>query len=323
MAYGLYQSDGTFISGFTSWISSDVIFTEECYIKFEIRRANNGTIAPAQAPAVYVKSYTKDLGNYKINRYLHVSLDDVNSCLKDLIDNSSTYTSLFDNSFLNDLKNIHDMFGTVFTLNTFNTAGTGYNISNMPTNYKNEFAENSNWLRFSFHAKDSSTRYDTSTGTIETDYATFINAIKTFASEKCLDNFIKLGFFTGNADTINLLNSSSYKPIGYFTADDTRLSYYLTQTQTDFINANNYGYDSSKNIYFMKSQTRLENISNVDTWLSNLDILNLDYLEIFTHEHEWDNEIKSKLIKILAFLNDLGYQNDYFNNHFKRQNILS
>lgn len=252
--------------------------------------------------------------NKKFNKacYLHISIDDVYACLYDITINANTYSSIFENSFFADLKDLHEQYGCVFTLNTFNqdTHQALYDIANTTIKFKEEFNYNSDWLKFSFHAENNQTYYSNDDVNITTSYDKFVTAVLSFATYNNIDNFIRLGFFTGNSNNIDALLTTDYRPHGLFTADDSRLSYYLNQTQTDFINNNIYAYDSNKNLYLIKSQTRLENLGS-----STIDLRLYDtkYMcEIFTHEQNWNSTIKTKLASILRQAVQLNYHFIYF-----------
>ncbi|MBE6365688.1 MAG: hypothetical protein E7053_08085 [Lentisphaerae bacterium] len=59
----------------------------------------------------------------------------------------------FDHFYLKGLKNIHDKYGTKFVLNTFyHNAHDEFLLKDMPDTWKQEFMDNADWLKFSFHA---------------------------------------------------------------------------------------------------------------------------------------------------------------------------
>ncbi len=59
----------------------------------------------------------------------------------------------FDHFYFRGLKNIHNQFGTKFTLNCFyHNAHLEFLLKDMPDIWKSEFADNSEWLKFSFHS---------------------------------------------------------------------------------------------------------------------------------------------------------------------------
>ena len=76
-------------------------------------------------------------------------------------DHSFFYTDLakqrpkkaFDHFYLAALKKIHDKYGFKVTLNTFyHNDHHDFYLKDMPDIWKSEFQDNSNWLKFSFHA---------------------------------------------------------------------------------------------------------------------------------------------------------------------------
>jgi len=63
------------------------------------------------------------------------------------------FASIFDNFYLEGLKQAHERFGTRFTLNTFyhNWHHPEFDLSLFPDRYRAEFEANSDWLRLAFH----------------------------------------------------------------------------------------------------------------------------------------------------------------------------
>lgn len=83
-------------------------------------------------------------------------IDDVIWCLRDLTRQRPAH--LFDNPFLKGLKEAHDKYGLRVQLNLFCRTDYFYGsdefcLHEMTDAYKDEFAAASDWLRFSFHAK--------------------------------------------------------------------------------------------------------------------------------------------------------------------------
>ena len=62
--------------------------------------------------------------------------------------------SIFDHFYLENLRKIHQKYGTLFTLNCFrhNHHEPDFDISLFPDKYRSEFEDNANWLRLAFHA---------------------------------------------------------------------------------------------------------------------------------------------------------------------------
>ena len=62
--------------------------------------------------------------------------------------------SLFDDLFLRRLREIHDKYGSCFSLNLFfHDDHHDFSLTEFPERYRQEFQENSDWLKLSFHAK--------------------------------------------------------------------------------------------------------------------------------------------------------------------------
>ena len=64
--------------------------------------------------------------------------------------------SAFDHFYLKALKEIHDKYGAKITLNCFfrnDHDPDGFTLDKMPDIWKGEFADNADWLKFSFHSK--------------------------------------------------------------------------------------------------------------------------------------------------------------------------
>ena len=60
----------------------------------------------------------------------------------------------FDHFYLAALKRIHEKYGAKFTLNSFfHNDHHEFTLDQMPDIWKSEFIDNSDWLKFSFHAK--------------------------------------------------------------------------------------------------------------------------------------------------------------------------
>ena len=84
-----------------------------------------------------------------------LSLDDNIRFLEDIAKNAHRYGSIFENPYLSFLREVHERYGTKVHANLFYEAGgtDGFTLSQMPDTFRHEFEANSDWLRFSFHAK--------------------------------------------------------------------------------------------------------------------------------------------------------------------------
>ena len=86
---------------------------------------------------------------YSQPRY-RFSIDDNSFFLRDIA--QKQYGSLFDCFYLKALKDLHQRYGTRFSLNIYYTTGDGFDLTQFPTRYKGEWKDNADWLKLAFHA---------------------------------------------------------------------------------------------------------------------------------------------------------------------------
>lgn len=119
-------------------------------------------------------------------------IDDVIWVLRDITREKTN--SVFDNPFLGILKRAHDMYGLKVQLNLFNRTDFFYGsdeftLSDVTDRYGNEWKENSDWLKFSFHAKQEFPDYpyiNADYKDVKSDYDYMAENVKRFASEENL-----------------------------------------------------------------------------------------------------------------------------------------
>ena len=321
-AYGLYQENGTFISGFDSWITHPVVIENDCYIRLIASYSDGRNITADAGSDIYISSYIKDCSLDVVKeRNIHFSFDDV-VCWKDLIINENTYESIFEVNLLNKLRTLHNMFGVKFTLNCFNVDGN-YDISNLPNKWINEFAENSSWLKFSFHAEDTNTSYSTDkVEEITASYNKFVNAImNATATTDCIDRFTRLGFFTGTSNNVKAVRDCNCGVLGLTTADDNRNSYYLTTEQSTFMQNHSHYFDATNQLHFIHSVVRIENVSNTWGTLNSYNTAlygNINQnIEVFTHEQNFTDDVYYKMLAYCVWAVNNGYNFVFWNEIYK------
>ena len=253
-------------------------------------------------------------------KYLHISIDD-GVFWKNLI--GSSYTSIFDCEILNILKTIHTQYDAVFTINCFNASDDGYFISDIPNSFAKEFVENKSWLKFAFHAESSISDYSSpQVEEITNSYNKFVDAILNASNDgDCIDRFSRLGFFNGSQENVIAIRDCNFGIVGLATADDERVSYYLTESQKNYLLKNPKLFDYLNQIMFIKSQTRVESIVNIEAFIDQFYASNANdrkYIEIFTHEYALsESSVVDKLNRICSWAKSNGYIMGYW------QDILS
>lgn len=87
------------------------------------------------------------------NKPVHISIDDVEVCMRDLQENDKQYASVFQQPFLSNIRKLHQQTGAKFTLYTYERSGS-YHASKISKRFIHEIRNNADWLRFGFHAKE-------------------------------------------------------------------------------------------------------------------------------------------------------------------------
>jgi hypothetical protein len=187
-----------------------------------------------------------------IEKYMHISFDDVEICLNNLINN--TYNSLFEEPFFAFLKTLHDTYDAKFSLYVFLNTWVL-----MPLTYAQEFTLNSNWLKIGLHSTSSSETYKEKTRAEGMqDWNTFVNAtLEVCGSADCIDRCPRLNYFEGSPNAIAGMQSANYGAVGLLSADDDRpANYFLSKAQREYLYNKDSLTDEYTNIVFIRTDMR-------------------------------------------------------------------
>lgn len=183
------------------------------------------------------------------------SLDDNIFVFVDLTE--QMYPSLFDQPYLKFLRKIHEEFGTKIQLNCY-WETEGFCLRDMTDRYREEWEQNADWLRLSFHAR----KNDPPNPYAEACYAEVFEdcnlvqeEIRRFAGERVLDYYTTLHFCSATAEGVRALRDCGIKGlVGLFGTDEVpRISYSLPEEVCQQIRKNNYLYDEKQDMWFIKN----------------------------------------------------------------------
>ena len=241
-----------------------------------------------------------------MNKIINFSIDDCIEIFRDITINN--YNSLFESEYFSFFKELHDKYNAKISLYSF-VEYKGFNIKNTTDKFKKEFINNCNWLKIGFHGFNENSRYNDKEN-IKKDYKLFLKYIKRFAgSLNVIDNFIRLHYFSGNLE--NILKIKKFGIKGLFTADDDRDNYYLKKNENIFLNKHNIYKDIKNEIFFIKTNLRIEKIENINETLKTIDINN--NIIMFTHEQYLNNKnIRDKIIDIYEYSKET-HKSDFIN----------
>ena len=230
-----------------------------------------------------------------MNKIIHFSIDDCIEIFRDITINN--YNSLFESDYFSFFKELHDKYDAKISLYSF-VEYKEFNIKNTTDKFKKEFIDNCNWLKIGFHGFNENSRYNDKEN-IKKDYKLFLKYVKRFAgSLNIIDNFIRLHYFSGNLE--NILKIKKFGIKGLLTADDDRDNYYLKKNENLFLNKHHIYKDIKNEIFFVKTNLRIEKIENINETLKTIDINN--NIIMFTHEQYLnDKNIRDKIIDIYEY----------------------
>jgi len=210
------------------------------------------------------------MGKYRL------SSDDNIIFLADINEHKDVYKSVFENPYLAMYKKAHDLYGAKVHLNLFYEFNdesashfTGkreyFDLSMMTDKFKDEFIANSDWLKFSFHAKANdpdmpykNTTYEELSRDIERSHKEIIR----FAGKETLSNVLTLHWGESNIAGVRALRHAGYEGItGYFEVKpngDPLVAYYYPADFVKHVGARDFWKDTDEDIMY----GRIDNVLN-------------------------------------------------------------
>ena len=189
---------------------------------------------------------------------LHLSVDDVAVCLRDLTERPS---DPWGHPTFGYLRALHERAGVVVSLYLFERAD-GWRLGRMPARYRAAFASAAGWLRFAFHARDAGRDYGTggvSVAAAAEDYRRVVREIGRFAGAASIDRMPRVHRFRGRADVVRAWRDEHDGIRGLLCADDDRPEvYHLDAAARDALRRDGVAFDDRERLHLAASLTRLE-----------------------------------------------------------------
>lgn len=232
-----------------------------------------------------IKNEIADVKSGVSSKFAHISFDDVEYCLVDITNNANTYVSIFDNPFFSKLKDLHNLYGAVFSLYVF-TDG----LNNITNKFASNFSANSKWLKFGFHSKNGNTNLENaSADEALSQYNTFTSEIvRICGSVDSIDRCPRLGNFKGNINAMKALRDANGGIVGALSAYDTRDSYNLSSEDSVYLFNHGKLYDADTFLTYYRTIMTME-VSNPTQTLPPLltvEKMNTNpYLIVMMHEY--------------------------------------
>lgn len=224
---------------------------------------------------------------------VQISLDDVKGFFKYMA-GASDINSIFDTITLGFLRELHRVFGTEFSLFCM-FRSKEFSLEQVPDKYRAEFQQNQDWLHFGFHSLDESSDYSKATlERIVEDYRITMVQVSRITGITSFSDTIRLHGFAGSREVCRGLRTKGIHCL--LTADDDRLSYYLSQKECERIRREGIYFEKSEGIWFCRSLTRLEKSVDPIKEMQDASEIGVGTIAVFTHEWQMHREdIQNKI----------------------------
>lgn len=252
-----------------------------------------------------------------------ISIDDAIWFLKDIHVNSTTYTSIFENPFLQFLKQVHETHGSKVHINIFYETD-GFNLSQMTDKFKPEWIANANWLQLSFHANAElpdnpyiHSGYDQ----VKKECSAVMEQIRRFAGDEQASSITTLHWGEVPVEVCRALLDCGYTgQLCDFNVDDnlSPCSYYLDVTQRRHMQKRFLWRDNKEGITFIKSSIILDTkkLPEIIPYLDRYEKESRKppYVDLLVHEqyfydyyHNYQPDYRTKVLTAVQWAVDNGY----------------
>lgn len=193
-------------------------------------------------------------------RIYRLSLDDNIWFLQDLARRDSPRQSIFDNPYLGFFFNVHQQFGTKVHINIYYECPEhgGFNLTEMPDRYRDEWAAAADWLHLSFHAradKPNAPYIHAGYEQVRTDCELVHAEIRRFAGPASLPRETTLHFAEATADGVRALRDCGYDMLlGDFilgSNGEPRISYHLDRERWEQVRQHGILTDRETGVLFV------------------------------------------------------------------------
>ena len=309
-------------------------FYDEFTCSIELVKQENSIVARAEiggrrsADAITVLWDRNSIKRYRF------STDDNILFLKDLALNAPKYGSIFDNDYLAFWREMHEKYGARIQFNIYYQT-EGFNLSQMPDKYKQEWEENSEWMRLTFHAlqNDPPNPYiGASYQMMMHDFSLVTGEIERFAGRRLLSPFTTVHWGEATLDACKALRDNGIKGlVGYFLVDPEIgkpiVSYYLDCDRTEYLTTHDYWKDTREDIFFIKHDLVINLLKPADIAPTLNAIASnphtSDLMEVMIHEQYFNRQYayyepdaKERVITALEWLKGNGYRSVFYEEGF-------
>ena len=270
-------------------------------------------------------------------------IDDNIFCMTDIAREKPK--SLFDHFYMRFLRDMNRKYGTCFTLNLFyKNDHDPFELKDFPESYKNEFKDNANWLKLSFHAYSEfpdRPYQNAANEKLSADFDLLKNEICRFAGEDSFIPPVALHWSMAKPEGLDVLHEKGVRVLcAQFSKPKTSLSektdgekiydigYFCSPEEFHYLEQTAMFHNFKHDITFLKSTL----ICNYYTPGQIVDVIqqevhnNSGFLALETHEQYsypyYFNYLPDHLQRIeqsISTATDMGYKPVFFANDFMKE----
>jgi hypothetical protein len=202
-------------------------------------------------------------GSHKRFRF---SLDDNILFLKDLGLHPDDYSSLFDHWYLEFWRQMHEQYGAKIHINIYYQT-EGFDLTQMPEKWKDEWQENAWWLRLSFHAlqnEPNRTYRNATYSQMAHDYDLVCGHIRRFAGNEVISNTTTVHWAECPQDAIIALRDRGIERlIGLFWVRNgvCTTGYYFPPEHCEYCHSRDAWYDRETGLLFISCDAVVNSLS--------------------------------------------------------------
>jgi hypothetical protein len=266
-----------------------------------------------------------------IPRY-RFSVDDNIEFLKDLGTEPDRYPSLFDHWYLAFWRELHETYGTKTHLNIYYQTD-GFDLTQMPAKWKDEWQANAHWLHLSFHAlqdKPDRPYRHAKYAQIAHDYDLVCGHIRRFAGNEVLSTTTTTHWAECPKDAIVAVRDRGIEQLaGLFEIvnGECTTGYYHDLAQCAYCDSRGAWYDRDTGLFFIRC-TSVVNLLEVEEVIPFLNARTStphtsEMVELIIHEQYFRKELSyyqptvlDKVRMAVQWVHERGYEPVFWSDGF-------
>lgn len=262
------------INGIVATENNDGVYTSKIFIDGYRNAVEAVDLDSGEKETIYIYWFRNGYKTYRLG------VDDVIRCFENIYKNQNLYTSLFDDPFLKLFYDLHEQYGTYVHMHIYYQNDDGsFNLSMFPDKYKNEFRENSHWLKFTFHSKSdkpNSPYKFSSYEQVMQEGRQVEKEIRRFAGSEVFSNVTSQHFADSNIYATRAFRNLGFRCIdGYFVYNkkgEPVASYYLNDEQIKHCASRDFWVDNKEDIIFVKDDIIINAVAlkDINNYLDNI-----------------------------------------------------